>query len=307
MSAIALAIHGGAGPIGRDRLDDEQARVARDALHRTLREARDALSSGGSALDAVELAVSILEDAPSFNAGRGSALTATGQVAMDAAIIDGRTRSAGAVAGIERLTHPIAAARLVMEQSPHVLLIGDHAETFARDRGAAIADPSYFVTDRQREELAREQARAGARSKSGETGGGTVGAVARDSNGHLAAATSTGGMTNQLPGRVGDTPLIGSGSWADDATCAVSGTGHGEAFIRCGFAHEVDALVRLRGLPIEEACQRALSRVTALGSTGGCIAVGPTGPVFLAFTTVGMFRGWIGEDDECHAAVFADE
>jgi isoaspartyl peptidase/L-asparaginase-like protein (Ntn-hydrolase superfamily) len=211
------------------------------------------------------------------------------------------------VAGVERLTHPISAARLVMEQSPHVLLIGDHAETFARERGAAISDPSYFVTDLQREELAREQARAGARSKSGETGGGTVGAVARDSKGHLAAATSTGGMTNQLPGRVGDTPLIGSGSWADDATCAVSGTGHGEAFIRCGFAHEVDALVRLRELAIEEACQRALSRVTALGSTGGCIAVGPAGPVFLTFTTVGMFRGWIGEDGECHAAVFADE
>jgi beta-aspartyl-peptidase (threonine type) len=134
-----------------------------------------------------------------------------------------------------------------------------------------------------------------------------VGAVARDANGHLAAATSTGGMTNQLPGRVGDTPLIGCGSWADDATCAVSGTGHGEAFIRCGFAHEVDALIRLRELPIDEACQSALSRVTALGSTGGCIAVGPAGPAFLAFTTIGMYRGWIGEGGELHVAIFADE
>ena len=307
MSEIALAIHGGAGPIGRDRLDDAQARIARDALHRALREGRDALISGASALDAVELAVSILEEEPSFNAGRGSALTATAQVAMDAAIADGRTRSVGAVTGVERLVHPISAARLVMEQSPHVLLIGPHAETFARERGAAIADPSYFITELQREELARAQARRGNSSKGGEAGGGTVGAVARDADAHLAAATSTGGMTNQLPGRVGDTPLIGAGTWADNATCAVSGTGHGEAFIRCGFAHEVDALIRLQELGIEAACQSALSRVTALKSTGGCIAVGPTGPVFLAFTSIGMYRGWIGEDGEPRAAIFADE
>jgi len=307
MSEIALAIHGGAGPIGRDRLDDERARVARDALHRALREGRDALISGASALDAVELAVSILEDEPSFNAGRGSALTATAQVAMDAAIADGRTRSAGAVAGVEQLIHPISAARLVMEQSPHVLLVGAHAETFARERGAAIADRSYFITELQREELARQRAGAATRSEGDETCGGTVGAVARDANSHLAAATSTGGMTNQLPGRVGDTPLIGAGSWADDATCAVSGTGHGEAFIRCGFAHEVDALIRLRKLGIEAACQSALSRVTALGSTGGCIAVGPSGPATLAFTSIGMYRGWIGEDGEPRAAIFADE
>jgi len=307
MSEIALAIHGGAGPIGRDRLDAEQARVARDALHRTLRAGHDALISGASALDAVELAVSMLEEEPSFNAGRGSALTAMGQVAMDAAIADGRTRSAGAVAGVERLVHPISAARLVMEQSPHVLLIGVHAETFAREHGADVADPSYFITEPQREELARERAKAGTRSKGDETCGGTVGAVARDANAHLAAATSTGGMTNQLPGRIGDTPLIGAGSWADDATCAVSGTGHGEAFIRCGFAHEVDALIRLRELGIEAACQSALSRVTALGSTGGCIAVGPTGPAFLGFTSIGMYRGRIGEDGEPRAAIFADE
>ena len=307
MSGIALAIHGGAGPIGRDRLDAEQERVARDALQRALRVGRDALISDASALDAVELAVSILEEEPSFNAGRGSALTATAQAAMDAAIADGRTRSAGAVAGVERLVHPISAARLVMEQSPHVLLIGAHAETFARERGAAIADPSYFITELQREELARERAEAGTRSQGDESCSGTVGAVARDANAHLAAATSTGGMTNQLPGRVGDTPLIGAGSWADDATCAVSGTGHGEAFIRCGFAHEVDALIRLRQLGIEAACQSALARVTALGSTGGCIAVGPTGPVIVEFTSIGMYRGWIGEDGEPRAAIFADE
>jgi beta-aspartyl-peptidase (threonine type) len=307
MSEIAIAIHGGAGPIGRDRLDAEQARVARDALHRVLREGRDALTEGARALDAVEIAVSILEEEPSFNAGRGSALTATAQVAMDAAIADGQTRSAGAVAGVERLVHPISAARLVMEQSPHVLLIGAHAETFARERGAAIADPSYFITELQREELAREQARADAGSTSGEAGGGTVGAVARDANGHLAAASSTGGMTNQLPGRVGDTPLIGAGTWADDTTCAVSGTGHGEAFIRSGFAHEVDALIRLREFGLDAACRSALSRVTALGSTGGCIAIGPTGSAFVGFTTIGMHRGWLGEDGETRAAIFADE
>jgi isoaspartyl peptidase/L-asparaginase-like protein (Ntn-hydrolase superfamily) len=307
MSKIALAIHGGAGPIGRDRLDAKQERAARDALHRALREGHDALISDASALDAVELAVSILEEEPSFNAGRGSALTSTAQVTMDAAIADGRTRSAGAVAGVEQLVHPISAARLVMEQSPHVLLIGTDAETFAREHGAAIADSSYFITELQREELAREQAKAGSRSQRNENGGGTVGAVARDANAHLAAATSTGGMTNQLPGRVGDTPLIGAGSWADDATCAVSGTGHGEAFIRCGFAHEVDALIRLRQLGIEAACQSALSRVTALGSTGGCIAVGPTGSVSIGFTSIGMYRGWIGEDGEPRAAIFADE
>lgn len=300
----ALAVHGGAGHFDAARLADERRDAATAGLRLALEAGRDVLAGGGTALDAVERAVRELEDEPFFNAGRGSVLGASGRVAMDAAIADGCGRRAGAVAGVTRLLHPISAARRVMEDTAHVLMIGADAERFAAERGEAVADPEHFVTEPRRAQLDRARRRAAVSLDHDEESRGTVGAVARDAAGHLAAATSTGGMTNQLPGRVGDSPLIGAGTWADDATCAVSATGHGEAFVRCAFAHEVDARVRLERLDLARACAAALQRVAALGSDGGCIALGPGGPAVLVFNATAMFRGWIGADTAPEVRIF---
>jgi beta-aspartyl-peptidase (threonine type) len=259
-----------------------------------------ALRAGGGALDAVEEAVRALEACEVLNAGRGSVLNAAGEVEMDACIVEGSGRGVGALAAVRRLVHPVSGARLVMEQSPHVLLVGEAADRFGAARGLETAEPGWFVTSLRRSQLERAQAadrihldHAGEDDPEGEDPGtqGTVGAVARDAAGHLAAATSTGGLTNQWPGRIGDTPLVGAGTWADDATCAVSATGPGELFIRCGFAHEVDAGLRHAGLSVAEACDVALARVAALGGRGGCIAVDAAGNLALPFTTAIMYRG----------------
>ena len=303
-SEILLAIHGGAGSVQHGR--DEETDIRR-ALTECLSAGGEVLLRGGPALDAVERAIVFLEASELFNAGCGSVLTAAGSVEMDAAIMDGRTRAAGAVAHVTRLAHPVSAARLVMERSPHVLLVGEGAEIFAREHGATFVDPHSLVTPRRRVQL--EQARATAHKSldHDEETGGTVGTVARDTAGHLAVATSTGGRTNQLPGRVGDSSLIGAGTWADNGTCAVSATGNGEAFMRCAFAHEVDALLRHTGLPLDAACERALAQVSALGARGGCVAVDRSGKLAMPFTTAGMYRGWIGADARPRVAVFAGE
>jgi isoaspartyl peptidase/L-asparaginase-like protein (Ntn-hydrolase superfamily) len=253
--------------------------------------------------------VAHLEDDPHFNAGRGSALTIEGRVEMDASIMDGRSRSAGAVAGVTRVANPVAVARLVMERTPHVLLAGEAADRFAHAHGARIVDPASLVTDDRRRELERVRAtrRPAAAAGAGREAAGTVGAVARDADGHLAAATSTGGLTGQLAGRVGDSAVIGAGTWADDASCAVSGTGHGEAFIRCALAHEIDTLVRFLRIPLDAACAAALARVADLGSAGGCIAVDSHGSLALRFNTHGMVRGWLGADGRARVAIYADE
>ena len=307
MSDFILAVHGGAGALRPDLLAPDEDTAARSALAECLTAGRDLLARGGSALDAVESCVVWLEASEPFNAGRGSVLTSSGCVEMDAAIMDGATRSAGSVACVSRLAHPISAARLVMERSPHALLVGEPAERFAQEQGVALVDPQSLVTAARREQLERARARQRVSLDHDEPGSGTVGAVARDASGHLAAATSTGGMTNQLPGRVGDSGLIGAGTWADDETCAVSGTGQGELYMRCAFAHEVDALQRHAGLELAAACERALARVLALGGRGGCVAVDRGGKLALPFTTPGMYRGWIGPTGEARVAVFADE
>jgi beta-aspartyl-peptidase (threonine type) len=284
----------------------EQAQ--RRALAECLAEGQAALAAGAPALDVVERAVARLEDDPHFNAGRGSALTLEGRVEMDASIMDGRTRAAGAVAGVARLANPVTAARLVMERSPHVLLVGEAADRWALAQGARGADPASLVTDERRRELERLRGgRPGASARTGRPAAGTVGAVARDAKGHLAAATSTGGLTGQLPGRVGDSAVIGAGTWADDASCAVSGTGHGEAFLRCALAHEIDALVRFLRIPLDAACAAALARVAELGSTGGCIAVDSEGTLALRFNTPAMLRGWIDAGGRARIAIYADE
>ena len=280
-----LAIHGGAGPAPPDATDSGAARWPGQAagLGAALRAGRAVLADGGPALEAVIAAVMVLEDDEHWNAGRGSALTAAGTVEMDAAVADGGDRRIGGVACVTGVRHPVLAARAVMEDGRHVLLSGAGAEAFAREAGLAFEAPEWFIIERRREALADWLAGAG---------GGTVGAVARDHDGHLAAATSTGGRNGQLPGRIGDSPIPGAGTWADDAGCAVSATGIGEAFLRAAFAHEVDARLRLEGVDLDTACQEALAAVTAAGGNGGCIAVTGDGPPVMPFTTELMHRGW---------------
>jgi beta-aspartyl-peptidase (threonine type) len=279
-----LAIHGGAGPAPADDPDRGASRWPgqAEALAAALRAGMAVLSGGGPALEAVIAAVSVLEDDDHWNAGRGSALTSAGTVEMDAAVADGEGRRMGAVACVTGIRHPVEAARAVMDDGRHVLLAGRGAEAFARSHGLIFEPPEWFITERRRralETLARDTV-------------GTVGAVARDGRGHLAAATSTGGRNGQLPGRIGDSPVPGAGTWADDGTCAVSATGIGEAFLRAAFAHEVDARLRLAKVGLSTACQEALAAVHAAGGNGGCIAVAPQGPPLLPFTTELMHRGW---------------
>ena len=307
MTRAGLAIHGGAGSFARGQLGAGEEAALRRALAECLAEAQQALADGAPALDAVERAVARLEDDPHFNAGHGSALTQDGRVEMDASIMDGRTRAAGAVACVTRVANPVAAARLVMERSPHVLLVGAGAERFALAQGAREASPASLVTEERRRDLQRAQSGPSGPPSGPDGAPGTVGAVARDRAGHLAAATSTGGLAGKLPGRVGDSGAIGAGTWADDQSCAVSGTGHGEAFLRCALAHEVDALVRHLGIPLDAACAAALARVEALGSSGGLIALGREGEPVLRFQTPGMARAWVDAGGRARVAIFADE
>jgi len=288
-----LAVHGGAGaPRRGEREAAEEDAAARAALAAALRAGFAVLASGGAALDAVERAVRVLEDCPLFNAGRGAALTSAGEAELDAAVMDGRGRRVGAVAAVRGVANPVSLARLVLERTPHVLLAGPGAEAFADAQGVPRVDPASLVTERRRADLARVLAARAGRAEAA----GTVGAVACDGSGRLAAATSTGGLTGQLPGRVGDTPIAGAGTWADDDTCAVSGTGHGEGFVRAAVAHEVDARVRLLGAPLDAACRDALARAAALGATGACVAVDRAGRLALPSTAPLFARGWIGPD-----------
>ena len=299
---IALAVHGGAGTIDRSNMTADREREYRAGIENALHAAREILDGGGSSLDAVEVAVRVLEDDPHFNAGKGSVFTSAGTNEMDAAIMDGKTLNAGAVACVQHVRNPISLARAVMEKSKHVMLIGSGAEEFAKANGVKFEDNKYFFTEHRWEELQNEKAKqkhADGSKKfitSGVESHGTVGAVARDWHGNLAAATSTGGITNKLPGRVGDSPVIGAGTYANNATAAVSCTGDGEFFIRAAVAHQISALMELRGMSLAEAAERALADSQKLGGTGGLIAVDKNGNVTLPFNTSGMYRGYLGEN-----------
>jgi len=286
MSKWALGIHGGAGERSISEGDAGLDLRCTELLHQVLQEGAMLLRTGASALDVVEAAVRALEDFEEFNAGRGSVLTTAGEVEMDAAIMDGAELRAGAVAVVRGVRNPVAAARAVLDDGRHVLLGGRGAEEFARRRGLETMQPDWFVTERRQRQLAEAQA-------AGEHG--TVGAVARDVRGNLAAATSTGGRSNQLPGRIGDSPLIGAGTWARNGTVAVSATGHGEQLIRCAFAHEVDAAVRLGAMSVADACRHALTQLATVGGRGGCIAVGASEGVVAIMNTTIMWRGWIDQ------------
>ncbi|HZT86546.1 MAG TPA: isoaspartyl peptidase/L-asparaginase [Stellaceae bacterium] len=305
-AGIVLAVHGGAGTLRRGDMRMEQAA----AFHRGLRVALEAgyrrLEARGSAVDAVTAAVAALEDDPLFNAGRGAVFTAAGTHEMDAAVMEGRSRRAGAVAGICGPKNPVLAARAVLEHSPHVLLIGDGALAFCRARGLAFAEPGYFRTETRWKALldTLERRRRGlADEDDAARQHGTVGAVARDGFGNLAAGTSTGGMTGKAPGRIGDSPLIGAGTYADEV-CAVSATGHGEVFIRFAAAHEVAARMRYGGRELPEAARGVVEELLQYGGSGGLIAVARRGAAALPFNCTGMYRGYIEADGVAHTAIY---
>lgn len=311
---FALAIHGGAGVIERDALDATEE----SAIHADLSVALDAgqavLAAGGSALDAVVAAVVALEECPRFNAGKGAVYCADGSHELDASVMHGDGQRAGAVAGVRTVRNPVLLARRVMEESPHVLLIGDGAEAFADGcAGIERVGNDWFDTAQRHAQLLAAQARereAEARgADSADLRGryfGTVGAVALDARGHLAAATSTGGMTNKKWGRVGDSPLIGCGTWAD-ADCAVSGTGWGEFFIRAAVAHDIAARVAYGGRSLQEAADAVImDAVPALGGDGGAIAVDRHGNIAMPFNTAGMYRGWVRPDGGRGVAIFGE-
>jgi beta-aspartyl-peptidase (threonine type) len=269
-------------------------------LRRALAAGHDILTAGGSALDAVTQAVAALEDDPLFNAGRGSVFTAAGTQEMDASVMEGRDHRAGGVAGIFGPRNPVLGARAVMEYSDHVLLIGEGALAFCREQHLAFAEPGYFLTEQRRQELqdALDKRRRAAAVE------GTVGAVGRDCDGNLAAATSTGGMTGKTPGRVGDSPIIGAGTYADNATCAVSATGHGEFFMRYGAAFEIAARLRHAGQPLQQAAEAVVAALAAFGGRGGVVAVDRTGALALPFNTTGMYRGYVRADGAIHTAIW---
>jgi isoaspartyl peptidase/L-asparaginase-like protein (Ntn-hydrolase superfamily) len=278
----------------------QRERDYRAALGAALRAGYAVIDGGGTSLDAVVAAVIYLEDSPLFNAGRGAVFNAAGEHELDAAVMDGATGKAGAVAGVRRVKNPVLAARAVMEKTPHVLLAGAEADRFARAAGLELAPPGYFSTPARAVALANARAR-GAQSAADRHG--TVGAVALDRAGNLAAATSTGGFTNKMAGRVGDSPVIGAGTYAGNATCAVSGTGSGEHFMRAVLAYDVAARMRYRGETLATAARRALARVTALGGDGGLIAVDRRGNVAMPFASEGMYRGH-ARNGRFHIAIY---
>ena len=283
---MVIVVHGGAGVRRADRPGDQQLAVLEQAL--------EAGYAQKTALDAVIAAVVVLEDSPHFNAGRGSCFNADGEIEMDASIMDGATLRAGGVAAVRRIRNPILAARTVMEKTRHVLLAGAGAERFAETQGLKLEVAEYF----------RTEARLAALRKNVKNHHGTVGAVALDRDGNLAAATSTGGYTGKMPGRVGDSPLVGAGTWADNRSCAVSGTGFGEAFIRAAVGHDVAARMRYLKQPLGRAAAAALAQVKAVGGDGGLIAVDRRGNVAMPFNSEGMYRAAIDRAGKRRTAIF---
>ncbi|OYT70134.1 MAG: beta-aspartyl-peptidase [Chloracidobacterium sp. CP2_5A] len=313
---IAFAIHGGAGGISKDSTPPEREALYRAKLAAVVTAGHNVLKRGGSALDAVVTAIVMMEDSGVFNAGKGSVFTSAGTCELDASIMDGATRAAGAVAGVKRIKNPIRAARAVMERSPHVLLTGVGAETFAAEQGLTLVSPKYFGTEEGRRELERVKAEESKRPKVAQSVPaealprklGTVGAVALDAQGNLAAGTSTGGMTNKRFGRVGDAPIIGAGTYADNATCAISCTGHGEYFIRSVVAHDVAALMAYKGLSLAEATQEVvLRKLVAFGGLGGLVALDRAGNIAMPFNSPGMFRAAIGADGKVFVGIYRED
>jgi beta-aspartyl-peptidase (threonine type) len=301
---IMFVMHGGAGTITRASMTPEREKEYRDTLEVALRTGHAILAKGGTSLDAVEASIRVLEDSPLFNAGKGAVFTHEGKNELDAAIMDGRTMKAGAVAGLTVIKNPISAARAVMEKSKHVMLIGHGADLFATQMGLEVVDPSYFWTERRwkalQQEMMKEQA-APSEKKFG-----TVGAVALDKSGNLAAGTSTGGTTNKQYGRVGDSPIIGAGTYAANDSVAVSATGAGEFFIRWSVAYDIAALVKYKGMTVKEAGDEVIhKKLEAIpGAEGGVIILDRSGNFAMPFNTEGMYRGYVGPDGVPHVEIY---
>jgi beta-aspartyl-peptidase (threonine type) len=304
-----LVIHGGAGTIRRESMSAEIEEEYRAKLAEALETGFAVLDDGGSSLDAVEKTLRFLEDSPLFNAGKGAVFTAEGTNELDASIMDGATMEAGAVAGVTTLKHPITAARAVMERSPHVLLAGAGAESFARQQGLEEVPAEYFYTERRWQALEKRRAQEAEAPGVGSEGEkfGTVGAVALDRRGRIAAGTTTGGMTFKKHGRVGDSPIIGAGTYATDA-CGVSATGHGEFFIRYSVAHDICARAAYQAISVDEAAQEVIMRVLVdAGGSGGIVALDSQGNPSMVFNSEGMYRGWIETAGEPHVAIYRDD
>lgn len=306
-SPIAIVIHGGAGTIERSKLGAEQEAAMSADLNAALDAGYAVLEGGGASLDAVVAVVTRLEDSPHFNAGKGAVFTADGTNELDASIMDGATQRAGAVAGLTHIKNPVLLARAVMEKSVHVMMVGAGAERFAREVGIEFVEPDYFRTEGRWQQYLDAKAAAQKQAAVPRSNYfGTVGAVALDRKGHLAAATSTGGMTLKKYGRIGDAPIIGAGTWADDR-CAVSATGWGEYFIRLNVAHDICARMRYAGDSLAKAADTVImERVPALGGNGGVIALDSNGNVRLPFNTSGMYRGYIDANGKREVAIYRE-
>lgn len=316
VSPLRLVIHGGAGAIKRSKLTTERAQAYQQALAQSLTAGYAVLASGGSSIDAVIAAIVVMEDSPLFNAGKGSVFSHAGRNELEASIMDGTTLMAGAVAAVTTIRNPIRAAYTVMTKSAHVMLMGQGAEAFAAEQGLEIVDPSYFYTQKRwdqlqqaiaEERVLRDHDAGPGTPVAGEDGKhGTVGAVALDRYGNLAAGTSTGGLTNKRFGRVGDSPIIGAGTYADNRSVAVSATGTGEMFIRAAAAFNTAAQVRLLHKPIAEAADNTLAEIAAIGGDGGLIVLDAKGDYAMRFNTSGMYRGVIGNDGIARVGIFLE-
>lgn len=309
-SPVAIAIHGGAGTMIRADMSADREKAIREVLSRALQAGHARLVAGNSATDAVEAAILVLEDSPLFNAGYGAVFNSQGGHELDAAIMDGSSRNAGAVTGVRHIKNPILLARRVMTDSPHVMLAGAGAEEFALSEGFDLVDEDYFSTEFRRQQL--EVARAKTTSLNElppmEFRFGTVGAVALDQDGNIAAGTSTGGMTNKRFGRIGDVPVIGAGTYADNETCAVSATGHGEYFIRSVVAHDIAALIRYTESTLQEAVDEVVhKKLVEIGGTGGVISINRLGEIAMEHNTLGMYRGSIDTDGTLSTAIYKDD
>ncbi len=314
MKAYAIAIHGGAGTILRSVMNPEKERQYKQSLATAIAAGEKVLQSGGSSLNAVEAAIRLLEDEPLFNAGRGSVFTHEGKNEMDASLMDGHSGAAGAVAGVKHVKNPISLARCVMERSEHVLLSGSGATEFAKKMNLELMPDDYFFVQARYDQL--QEAIKGnkvmldhteSKIKPDEKKFGTVGAVAIDTHGNLAAGTSTGGMTNKQHGRVGDTPLIGAGTYANNNTCAVSCTGHGEFFIRSVVAYDVSCLMEYKGFSLKEACDTVVKqKLVKLGGEGGLIAIDKHGNIVLSFNSEGMYRASVKAGEKIYTGIYND-
>ena len=316
---FAIIIHGGAGTILKENMTPETETAYKAKLEEAIRVGYEILKNGGSSLDAVEKTINVMEDSPLFNAGKGAVFTNAETNELDASIMDGNTLNAGASAGTTIVKNPISLARAVMEKSKHVMLSGKGAETFAAEQGLSIVEPNYFHTDRRLESLKRVKEREATKTGKVDTESasldfydadvknskfGTVGCAALDKNGNLAAGTSTGGMNNKRYGRIGDAPIIGSGTYANNATCAVSSTGWGEYFIRAQVAYDISALMDYKSLSLKEAARAVLDKVKALGGDGGIVAVDKDGNMVADFNTAGMYRATMNDEGKLTIGIY---